>query len=378
MRMQLQMMLFLLLASAGYAATNVAPTVQVLSATMRPGTTLLDVTYRITDPDDATVKVRALAFKDGVRSFSNVVRPTTFVEGTATNVGDTITTGVDHTLTWDVRADWSIDLAQVKFEILCQDSRGLLPFDWITIPATTNTTALTISLTLPTDDQILGALLWLYANGDSWLTVDNGNLLGTADSGLFNGEVLTQGATLQPDSPAVFLYKRLNLMRATFGEKDFAIASRTGITNRLPCYAVARVWNEDELGTDISAITSSVINARWVKHFYADGGITLSDRFTGLMWRYNVTASGNLNMSDANSYCADLIYAGYADWFLPSPSRLTTMCPHKGHFSSLSTYPFWWADTSEGGRWRVSVNSCIPYAADFSSGGLAWPVRGGQ
>lgn len=36
---------------------------------MRPGTTLMDVVYRVNDPDDATVKTRALAFVDGVRSF---------------------------------------------------------------------------------------------------------------------------------------------------------------------------------------------------------------------------------------------------------------------------------------------------------------------
>jgi hypothetical protein len=97
-------------AASLFAATNVAPTVTLVSAAMRTNTTLMDVTYRITDPDDATVKVRALAFVNGVRSFTNVIRPTAFMEGTATNLGDAITTGVDHTLTWDVKADWNIDL----------------------------------------------------------------------------------------------------------------------------------------------------------------------------------------------------------------------------------------------------------------------------
>jgi hypothetical protein len=51
-------------------AANVAPTVVIQSAAMRPGTTLMDVVYRVNDPDDATVKTRALAFIDGVRSFA--------------------------------------------------------------------------------------------------------------------------------------------------------------------------------------------------------------------------------------------------------------------------------------------------------------------
>jgi hypothetical protein len=49
------------------AGTNTAPTVVIQSAAMRPGTTLMDVVYRVNDPDDATVKTRALAFVDGVR-----------------------------------------------------------------------------------------------------------------------------------------------------------------------------------------------------------------------------------------------------------------------------------------------------------------------
>ena len=42
---------------------------EITAAAMRPGTTLMDVVYRVNDPDDATVKTRALAFVDGVRSF---------------------------------------------------------------------------------------------------------------------------------------------------------------------------------------------------------------------------------------------------------------------------------------------------------------------
>ena len=117
------------------ACANTAPTVVIQSATMRPGTTLMDVVYRVNDPDDATVKTRALAFIDGVRSFANVVKPVTFVEGSGAKLGDAIPANVNHTLTWDVAADWNIQLGQIKFEVLAMDGRGLLPFEWITIPA---------------------------------------------------------------------------------------------------------------------------------------------------------------------------------------------------------------------------------------------------
>jgi hypothetical protein len=94
--------------SAAWA--NTAPTPVIISAAMRPGTSLMDVAYRVNDPDDATVKVRALAFVDGVRSFAKVLRPVTLVEGTAAKLGDAIATKTDHTLTWDVAADWNIEV----------------------------------------------------------------------------------------------------------------------------------------------------------------------------------------------------------------------------------------------------------------------------
>ena len=70
---------FVLAALASAAFANTAPTVVIQSAAMRPGTTLMDVVYRVNDPDDATVKTRALAFVDGVCSFANVLKPVTFL-----------------------------------------------------------------------------------------------------------------------------------------------------------------------------------------------------------------------------------------------------------------------------------------------------------
>jgi hypothetical protein len=114
-------------------------------AEMRPGTTYMDIDYRVDDPDDATVRVRALAFVNGTRSFANILRPVSFVEGTAGNLGDSIRSGTKQTLTWNVGADWNTDLGQMKFEILALDSRGHLPIDWVTIPAASGQPALTIS-----------------------------------------------------------------------------------------------------------------------------------------------------------------------------------------------------------------------------------------
>ena len=168
-------------------AANIAPTVVIQSASMRPGTTLMDVVYRVNDPDDATVKTRALAFIGGVRSFANLIKPVTFAEGTGAFLGDAIATNTNHTLVWNAAADWNTDLGQIKFEILAMDGRGLLPIDWITIPAANGNPALTISKDTPANADVLNALFWQYADGDPGLILSNGVLTGNASSGNFFG-----------------------------------------------------------------------------------------------------------------------------------------------------------------------------------------------
>jgi hypothetical protein len=96
-------------AAVSAAWANTAPTPVIISAAMRPGTTLIDVAYGANDPYDTTVKVRALAIVDGVRSFAKVLQPVTVVEGTAAKLGDAIVRNTNHRLTWDVGADCNID-----------------------------------------------------------------------------------------------------------------------------------------------------------------------------------------------------------------------------------------------------------------------------
>jgi hypothetical protein len=222
------------------ACANTAPTVVIQSAAMRPGTTLMDVVYRVNDPDDATVKTRALAFVDGVRSFANVLKPVTFVEGTAAKLGDAIPSNTNHTLTWDVAADWNIDLGQVKFEVLAMDGRGLLPFDWITIPATAGNPQTGISKKSPTDAEVLNALFWQYASGDTGLSLAGGILSGNDNSGVFDKVALVNANAVQFYA-APFIFKRMNLDP---DDGALATAARVGLTNPQGWHAANRPYTE--------------------------------------------------------------------------------------------------------------------------------------
>lgn len=222
--------------------TGSAPPVPtIVSAAMREGTTLMDVVYRVDDADDDVVSAYPLAFVDGVRSFANAIRPATFEEGTEANVGAAIAANVEHALVWNVAADWNVDLGQIKFEIICKDSRGLLSFDWLTIPATAGSEEITISQNAPSSSEVLNALFYLYASGDPGLELAEGVLSGNVASGIFSGLELVDGTSLQLLAPP-YVMKRMDLDPAGSAEIDLAIAARSGITNSKAWYAANRPY----------------------------------------------------------------------------------------------------------------------------------------
>lgn len=162
-----------------------ANTPQIISSKVRSSDpTILDVVYKVVS-DKPTVNVRALAFQDGERGFLKVVRPETFVKDlngneTAKNIGDNIAANVEHSLSWKVSADWAVDLAKMKFEILSSDV-GKLPLDLITIPAANGNPEITVSYNNQTAANVFNALMWYYANGEKDLSISNGYLYNNKD-----------------------------------------------------------------------------------------------------------------------------------------------------------------------------------------------------
>ena len=163
------------IAQTGGFVKPIRPVVTIVSATVRANDpTVLDVIYKVASAK-LTVKVRALAFEDGVRSFAKVTRPETFIDGTAGNIGDTVAANVEHTLSWKVSADFKTDLAKMKFEVFAIGD-DILPLELTTIPANGTNRAMELSWNLLTEAQVFDALLWLYADGDSGLTLIDGVL----------------------------------------------------------------------------------------------------------------------------------------------------------------------------------------------------------
>lgn len=182
------------------------PVVYIVSSKIREtDPTVMDVVYKVTS-SQPTVKVRALAFEDGIRSFENVVRPETFIEGTEANIGDGIAANVEHKLSWKVSSDWQETLAKVKFEILALDG-GLLPLELTILPKTETQPKMEVSWNDVWDSWILDAMLWLYADKDSGLSLTAG-VLKKGDISLIKGNSFV--------SDSVFYNKNSRYMVLTY------------------------------------------------------------------------------------------------------------------------------------------------------------------
>jgi hypothetical protein len=188
------------------------PVVEYVSVKIRENDpTILDCVYCIKS-GKPIVKVRALAFKDGMRSFANVVRPETFIDGTAANIGDSVAANVEHKLSWQVLADWGIDLAKVSFEVLATEDQ-LLPLELRTIPANGSNKAMEFSWNAITSDQVFTALLWLYAGKDEGVVLSGGVLKNGATT-------LASGASLS----------NLNASSYVFSKMGFSLLSGSNLT----------------------------------------------------------------------------------------------------------------------------------------------------
>lgn len=193
------------LSFGGFVDGNKFVYVEVLSSSIRENDpTILDVVYKVVS-SKPTVKVRVLAFEDGERSFAKVVRPETFVDGTEVNIGDNITPNVEHRLSWRVSSDWTTRLAKVKFEVLACEG-DLLPLELMTIPASDQYGKMKISMNTMSEWQWFDALLWLYADHDSGLTLANGVLKNGATELASGTTVYAETATRQYISGQGYVY----------------------------------------------------------------------------------------------------------------------------------------------------------------------------
>ncbi|MCQ2390458.1 MAG: hypothetical protein MJ240_03445 [Kiritimatiellae bacterium] len=225
-----------LLVGFAYVAFAV-PTVTVVSTKIRnTDPSVMDVVYRV-NSDKATVRTRALAFEDGVRSFAKVIRPQTFVDGTGANLGDAIAANVDHTVSWRVTADCPAASVSFKFEVLATDGE-LLPLELKTVPATTVHAGIEFSHNELTETQVFNALCFLYADKDAGLEVSNAGELKNGDRTLVNG-----GAIATPSAAVGFVLGKMGYTLLAGDELVYAnnVAGLSLAPNGIKQYGVKEI-----------------------------------------------------------------------------------------------------------------------------------------
>lgn len=160
---------------SGYLPEEVSR-VEIIDAAMRvDDPSIMDVRFRVISRR-AKVKVRALAFKDGIRSLDNLLRPESFVEGTENALGDDVLSNMEHMISWRVADDWNVELAKLSFEVLV-GGEDLLPLELVAIPPTTDhPDAVLVARNVPFYDTMFDALLWLYASKEDGLVLQSGSL----------------------------------------------------------------------------------------------------------------------------------------------------------------------------------------------------------
>ena len=262
----------------GYRTTgplipNAVPLPRVLRVAQRPGTSYVDVDYAVLDPDDATVTVAAAGFFAGRKDLGAFLPLTTFVEGTAVNIGTNIPTGQIHRLTWDVAAGGFTNTANIQVTILAKDGRGLMDSHFLTLPTnSTYGTTLTISRSPFVQDDFLQLWTWLLATGNTNIICQTGTVYGVTEP--YTGRLLAQTTgtnTVTTSDGRSFLFALLGVREATTNEVTRAKEGTTPgtvtkWTPRVQVGSLPQAINSVGFDTGLFStnVSQHVSNAWWV------------------------------------------------------------------------------------------------------------------
>lgn len=203
----------------GALEPDAIPLTDVVAVNQRSGLPVVDVDYVVTDGNDSTVTVYAVAFaasSNAAPDLNDVVPMRTFVEGTESNVGPGVLVGVPHRLSWDATADGLMgkipQYGNIQVALLAKDNRGLLDLHFLQIPAVDTNAAFQISRDPLLDRDFLPLWFWLLGAGDPAIRLSDGEVVGVG--GAYNDQVLAQGSNTTAAGRA-FLFERLDVREAT-------------------------------------------------------------------------------------------------------------------------------------------------------------------
>jgi alpha-tubulin suppressor-like RCC1 family protein len=194
----------------------------------RSGVPVLDVDYMVTDADSPTVTTAALAFLNGNNTLAGAIPMTTFLDGTAANLGPNQPSNTTRRLSWDMAADWSVDFGSIQVEIMAKDERNPLGVHWITLPAEGGNPAVEVSRSPVRNSNLLSIWYWFVANKESGMSFASGEVRGAG--GIYGTELLASG-TNTTNFGRLFALEKLGMRTITDAEKARAKAGNYGFSS---------------------------------------------------------------------------------------------------------------------------------------------------
>lgn len=211
---------------------NAATMPEVLQVAQRPNTSIIDITVRGNDLDDAFTIGGLLIFTNGTQSLSNCLVPVSFTEGTGTNIGAPIPTGQPVRITWNAGQDWlATNLSNIRVGFIAKDARqGLLEYHSVVLPAFNGMGPLQISASPLIQSDFMQVFWWLLATHDPGITLSNGVIYGVG--GAYDGQALCIGDNNSTANGRAYIFSKMNVRQATAAEVSWASQGpNIGITN---------------------------------------------------------------------------------------------------------------------------------------------------
>lgn len=211
----------------------------VTKVSQAAGSKIVDIDYRVTDPDSSTVTTALVAFNDGVQSWEKMVIPKTFTGSIGGELGSGVSSGGNHRVSWNAAVDMAgKNFASLSFVALAKDDRPEIGVHYVSIPPDAlNSAALKISHKPVQEDDLKDLWIWLLGKGDSRVAI-SGNTVILTDagksyvagaplplSGTAVANVVHNGTTTTTQGRA-FAYKLINCRPVTADEKTRASAGR--------------------------------------------------------------------------------------------------------------------------------------------------------
>jgi alpha-tubulin suppressor-like RCC1 family protein len=287
------------------------PQAEIISTSQRPGTNLVDVSYRVTDTDSPTATTALLAFIDGGDTLPKVVPMKTFVEGTSGNVGPNQPVNTIRNVVWNMPADWAVTYSNIKVEALAKDERNLMGVHWITVPASNGNPAIQVSNKQFVETDLYQLWLWLIATNQDVSISRNGNnatVIGTA--GIYNNITLashnSSGVQTTTQTGRIFAFNKMGARPITSAELARAQAGNYGFTSlntnmvvkdsSVVTCAIQGYGNSGSNRTDFQTVSSNNPTA-------ISSGEThnLVLRTDGSLWGYGGNAQGQLGIGNTTN-----------------------------------------------------------------------------